>query len=87
MTVHTEPLSDAIGYGTAVSRTAAHVAGRLYYATDTGILSRDNGTTWDTLVISAGVMWVPVMTQDVSSGLWYVAVTGSGDAVMTEVPL
>ncbi len=32
-------------------------------------------------------MWVPVMTEDVTSGLWYVAVTGDGDAVMTEVPL
>jgi len=32
-------------------------------------------------------LWVPVMTEDTSSGLWYVAVTGDGDAVMTEVPL
>jgi hypothetical protein len=32
-------------------------------------------------------IWVPVMTEDVGSGLWYVAVTGDGDAVMTEVPL
>ncbi len=32
-------------------------------------------------------MFVPVMTEDVGSGLWYVAVTGDGDAVMTEVPL
>ena len=32
-------------------------------------------------------IYVPVMTEDVGSGLWYVAVTGDGDAVMTEVPL
>lgn len=32
-------------------------------------------------------MFVPLMTEDVGSGLWYVVVTGDGDAVMTEVPL
>ncbi len=32
-------------------------------------------------------MFVPVMVEDVSTGLWYVTVTGDGDAVMTEVSL
>ncbi len=32
-------------------------------------------------------MFVPVMVEDGASGLWYVTVTGDGDAVMTEVPL
>jgi hypothetical protein len=36
---------------------------------------------------SATTMWVPVMVQDGATGLWYVTVTGDGDAVMTEVPL
>ena len=31
-------------------------------------------------------MWVPVMTE-VDTDVWYVAVTGDGDAIMTEVPL
>ncbi len=31
-------------------------------------------------------MWVPVMTE-VDTDVWYVVVTGDGDAVMTEVPL
>ncbi len=29
----------------------------------------------------------PIMTQDVGSGLWYVAVTGDGDASMTEIAI
>ncbi len=32
-------------------------------------------------------IWVPVMVEDGATGLWYVTVTGDGDAVMTEVPL
>jgi hypothetical protein len=32
-------------------------------------------------------MWVPVMVEDGATGLWYVTVTGDGDAVMTEVPI
>ncbi len=53
----------------------------------------------DTLIYDAGTMtwlvgpsggaslWVPVMVEDGATGLWYVTVTGDGDAVMTEVPL
>ena len=36
--------------GTAAARPAAGEAGRTYYATDTKVLSTDNGTIWDTPV-------------------------------------
>lgn len=32
-------------------------------------------------------MWVPVMTEDVGTGIWYVVTDGDGNAVMTEVPI
>jgi hypothetical protein len=50
----------------------------------------DSGTsTWVPGTGGGGAtsMWVPVMTEDTSTGFWYVAVTGDGDAIMTEVPL
>lgn len=41
--------------GTAASRPAASdLAGALYYATDTSVLSRSNGITWDTLAPAGG---------------------------------
>lgn len=43
-------LADVIMRGVAASRPAAGVAGRLYYSTDTGVLERDNGSTWDSIV-------------------------------------
>lgn len=48
----------------------------------------DAGTEYD-LTASTPVtsLWAPVMVEDVGTGLWYVVVTGDGDAVMTEVPL
>lgn len=49
MTAATEPLSDAHGYGIASARPTAGIVGRYYYATDTGVVSRDNGATWDTI--------------------------------------
>ena len=36
-----------LSQGLASARPAAGVAGRLYYSTDTKVLERDNGTTWD----------------------------------------
>lgn len=42
-------LSGVIGRGLASARPTAGTAGRLYYATDTSTLSRDNGSTWDDL--------------------------------------
>lgn len=56
--------------------------------TDGQVIVYDAGTmTWIPGGASAASIWVPVMTEDVGTGLWYVAVTGDGDAVMTEVPL
>lgn len=44
-------ISNAILRSTASSRPVAGVLGRLHHATDTNVLSRDNGSTWDTLGI------------------------------------
>lgn len=52
--VASEPLNDTFGYGVAASRPAAGIAGRVYYATDTQVLSRDNGTSWNTLTLVSG---------------------------------
>jgi hypothetical protein len=57
---------------------------------DGDVLTFDSGSgTWIPAPASGTVttMWVPVMTEDTSTGFWYVAVTGDGDAIMTEVPL
>lgn len=40
-------LGSVIGKGLLSARPAAGVAGSLYYATDTLLLYRDNGSTWD----------------------------------------
>lgn len=42
-------LADIIGRGLAASRPAAGTEGRLYYSTDTAILERDNGSSWDSV--------------------------------------
>lgn len=47
-------LGDVIGYGLAAARPAAGTEGRLYYSTDTDVLERDNGSTWDLIDIGAG---------------------------------
>jgi hypothetical protein len=47
----------------------------------TGDRLRYNGTDWS----NSAALWVPVMVEDGATGLWYVTVTGDGDAVMTEV--
>lgn len=46
--------SAVIMAGIAAARPAAGTAGRLYYATDTDTLSRDNGVSWDDLTIDWG---------------------------------
>ena len=48
-----------------------------------------NGYAWvpEPVAPATTSIWVPVMTEDTSTGFWYVAVTGDGDAIMTEVPL
>lgn len=47
----------------------------------TGDRLRYSGSAW----VNSPLMWVPVMVEDAATGLWYVVVTGDGDAVMTEV--
>lgn len=47
-------LASVFGYGLLSARAAASVAGRFYYATDTSLMYRDNGSTWDTLAVGAG---------------------------------
>lgn len=47
-------LSDIIIYDTTANIPAAGVEGRLFYSTDDDTLFRDNGSTWDELVIAAG---------------------------------
>lgn len=42
--------------GLASARPAAGTAGRLYYATDTGDWSRDNGSTWDLISTNIGTL-------------------------------
>lgn len=46
--------SAVIMAGLAAARPAAGTAGRLYYATDTDTLSRDNGVSWDDLTLDWG---------------------------------
>jgi hypothetical protein len=45
-------LSDVISKGTHAGRPAAGVNGRLYYETDTSLLFRDNGSTWDQVAVN-----------------------------------
>lgn len=47
-------LADIIGQGVAASRPAAGTEGRLYYSTDTDVLERDNGVSWDALTPGGG---------------------------------
>lgn len=55
--------------------------------TDGQTIVYDAGSmTWIPGGSSAATMWVPVMTE-VDTDVWSVAVTGDGDAIMTEVPL
>jgi hypothetical protein len=47
-------LQSVIAEGTAASRPAAGIAGRLYFAVDTTTLYYDNGSTWDTWATGGG---------------------------------
>jgi hypothetical protein len=80
------PLVTASGAGAAKTVT---ITGALDDLTDVTITTpatsdrlRYNGSLW----VNSTAMWVPVMVEDGATGLWYVAVTGDGDATMTEVP-
>jgi len=66
----TVPLTNwPVGYGPLSSRPGASQAGRLYYATDTHLLYRDNGSSWDTLTWDA---------SEIASGLLASARGGLG---------
>lgn len=43
-------LDQVIGYGTHAARPVAGSAGRVYFESDTGLVVRDNGTSWDDVV-------------------------------------
>lgn len=64
-----EPLSDTFGYGVAASRPTAAIAGRVYFATDTGVFSRDNGSSWDTLAVGGnpGAFQFPTGTGSITA--------------------
>jgi hypothetical protein len=64
-----------MGYGLLSARPAAGTAGQTYFATDTNLLYRDNGTSWNTLLwdgssIGSGLVAVPRggIGGDVSAG-------------------
>lgn len=69
---------NAISAGIGVS-----VTGGAPSAGDILVADSDTEAHWE--APGGGAIWVPVMVEDASTGLWYVVVTGDGDAVMTEV--
>jgi hypothetical protein len=69
VTAVSEPLSDAVGYGIASARPTARIAGRLYYATDTQALSRDNGTSWDSIPLGGSLTVREVDTSPTDSAV------------------
>jgi Concanavalin A-like lectin/glucanases superfamily len=56
-----DPKASIFAQGTAAARPAAGIAGRFYYATDTGVLSYDSGTDW--IASGAGGGESSVLTQ------------------------
>lgn len=74
------------------SRPAASIAGRLFFATDTQAMYRDNGASWDLLYVTpqsvtfasvptpvAGTM---VVITDSSTNTWGATVAGGGANVV-----
>ncbi len=61
-------LSTVIGRGTKGSRPAAGTAGSLYFATDEGILYRDNGSAWEAYSIPGLVYAFSTTTTDADPG-------------------
>jgi hypothetical protein len=58
LVVNPVPFANLVMYDTFANRPAAGTAGRLFYASDTEVLYRDNGATWDALTsapVDAGV--------------------------------
>jgi hypothetical protein len=51
-------LASVFGYDVAANRPAAGIVGRHYYSTDTKVLERDNGATWDNVDLSTSLTGV-----------------------------
>ncbi len=62
-------LASVFGYGTVASRPAASVAGRFWYGTDTSLMYRDNGSTWDTLTLAGAGTGTVTTVKDEGSNL------------------
>jgi len=63
----TQRSQDMMLYDTAANRPAAGVAARLFYASDTHALSRDNGASWVTLVPASAVVGARVSLASAAS--------------------
>jgi hypothetical protein len=85
------PMVNAGGLGGAAPPGSPFPLDDLTDVDTTGVMDGDTliydagSSTWLVGPPGSPGIWVPVMTLDAGSGLWYVAVTGDGDAVMTEV--
>ena len=69
-------LSTIIARGTYASRPAAGTPGALYYATDYGILYRDNGSSWDAELDITSLTADAAPDEDNDYGLTYDATDG-----------
>lgn len=65
--------------GTAAARPAAGIDGRHYWAYDTKAMSRDNGSTWETVTPAAGASG-SILAIDGSGDLAYTPTLTQGDA-------
>jgi hypothetical protein len=71
-------LAGVIMRDVAASRPVAGVVGRLFFASDTGAAYRDNGTTWDTLVVAPGASFVDDEIVSGSGTSWTLANAPTG---------
>ena len=58
-----------LSQGLASARPAAGIDGRLYYSTDTKVLERDNGTTWDEVARGETVTRLAQLSEKAHSSL------------------
>jgi hypothetical protein len=56
-------LATVINKGTHAARPAAGTAGSLYYETDTSLLFRDNGSSWDQIAVNSAGLSDPMTTR------------------------
>lgn len=72
--------------GTLAARPGASKINRRYYATDTGLLYQDNGSTWKTMAYAPNVRAVTTSTTAVN-GDFVIATTGSAPTITTPTAL